>query len=93
MIDNSMVTMGIYNNRPTIDKNENLKSLKKSCDSFESEILKHFLDKSLKKETSLFPKTAGEDIYESMYREQLSQNLSGGFGYSKLLFEYLKNKV
>jgi len=90
-IDNSLITVGMYN-KVDISKTENLKKLKQSCDDFESEILKHFLKESLKKDNTLFPKSAGEDIYESMYQEQLAKDLSGGFGYSKLLFDYLKDK-
>jgi len=90
-INNSLITIGMYN-KVDITKTSNLQKLKQSCDDFESEILKHFLQDSLKKENTLYPKTAGEDIYESMQKEQLSQDLSGGFGYSKLLFDYLKKE-
>jgi len=91
MIDNSMITVGMYN-KVDISKTENLKKLKQSCDNFESEILNFFLKDSLKKDNTLFPKSAGEDIYNSMQQQQLSKDLSGGFGYSKLLFNYLKDK-
>jgi Rod binding domain-containing protein len=90
-IDNSVITIGIYN-KVDISKTKNLQKLKQSCDDFESEILKHYLKDSLKKDTTLYPKSAGEDIYQSMQQEQLSKDLSGGFGYSKLLFDYLKEK-
>jgi Rod binding domain-containing protein len=72
---------------------ENLKKLKKSCDDFESEILNFYLKDALKNETKLFPKSPGEDIYKAMYQEELSKDLSGSFGYSKLLFDYLKEKI
>jgi Rod binding domain-containing protein len=91
MVDNSIVTLGLYN-KVDISKTENLKKLKQSCDDFESEILNFFLKESLKQEDSLFPKSAGEDIYKSMQQQQLSKDLAGGFGYSKLLFDYLKEK-
>ncbi|NPA55435.1 MAG: hypothetical protein GXO40_03645 [Epsilonproteobacteria bacterium] len=90
-VDNSVITLGMYN-KVDISKTENLKKLKQSCDDFESEILNFFLKEALKKDNALFPKSAGEDIYESMYKEQLSKDLSGSFGYSKLLFDYLKDK-
>jgi len=90
-IDNSVITIGMYN-KVDITKTDNLKKLKQSCDDFESEILKHYLKDSLKKDTTLYPKSAGEDIYEAMYQDQLSKDISGGFGYSKLLFNYLKDK-
>lgn len=91
-IDNSMITLGMYN-KVDISKTENLKKLKQSCDNFESEILQFFLKESLKQENTLFPKSAGEDIYKSMKTQELSKELSGGFGYSKLLFDHLKDKV
>lgn len=91
-IDNSMITLGMYN-KVDISKTENLKKLKQSCDNFESEILQFFLKESLKQENTLFPKSAGEDIYKSMHIQELSKELSGGFGYSKLLFDHLKDKV
>jgi hypothetical protein len=89
-IDNSVITIGRYNK---IDINKsNLQKLKTSCDNFESELLKHFLKDALKENNSLYPKSAGEDIYKSMETEQYAKSLSGDFGYSKLLFNYLKEK-
>lgn len=73
--------------------NEKLSKLKKVCDEFESEILNFYLKEALNSDNSLFPKAPGEKIYRSMYEETLSQHLSGGFGYSELLFNYLKDKV
>ncbi len=74
-------------------KETKLQKLKKVCDEFESEILNFYLKEALNSDNSLFPKTPGEKIYKSMYQETLSQNISGNFGYSELLFNYLKNKV
>jgi len=91
MIDNSIITLGMYN-KVDISKTENLKKLKQSCDNFESEILNFFLKEGLKKDNALFPKSAGEDIYNSMQQQELSKQLSGSFGYSKLLFNYLKEQ-
>jgi len=89
-IDTSVITIGRYNK---IDINkDNLKKLKASCDAFESELLKHFLKDALKENNSLYPKSAGENIYKSMETEQYAKSLSGDFGYSKLLFDYLKEK-
>jgi Rod binding domain-containing protein len=65
--------------------------LKGLADEFESLLLKTLLDITLKNENSLFPKQAGSDIYKSMYNEELSKELSGSFGYSELLFNYLKD--
>ena len=91
MIDN-YVALHQANNLH-ISKTDNLKQLKKQTDNFEAVILKHFLDESLKMDNSLFPKSAGQNIYNSMYKDTLSKELSGGFGYSELLFNYLKEKV
>ncbi len=89
-IDSSVITIGRYNK---IDINKsNLQKLKTSCDNFESELLKHFLKDALKEDNSLYPKSAGENIYKSMQTEQYAKSLSGEFGYSKLLFNYLKEK-
>ena len=93
-IDNSLLKINLYRNQNIeLNKSKNLTQLKQSCDNFESEILKHFLEESLKNENSLYPKSAGEDIYRSMYKDELSKQIAGDFGYSKLLFEYLKDKV
>jgi len=73
--------------------NPKLQKLKKVCDEFESEILKFYLKEALNSKNSLFPKSPGENIYKSMYQETLSNNLSGNFGYSELLYNYLKQKV
>ncbi len=65
-------------------------ALKEQTDSFESLILKDLLDKSLETKDSIFPEAVGSDIYKSMYHDMLSKELSGGFGYSELLFNFLK---
>lgn len=70
-----------------------LEKLKKVCDEFESEILNFYLKEALDSKNTLFPKSPGEDIYKSMYEETLSKNLSGSFGYSELLYNFLKNRV
>jgi len=74
-------------------KEKNLKKLKQNCNAFESEILNFFLKKALKEESKLFPETPGEKIYKSMQIEQMSKEVSGNFGYSKLLFNYLKKDI
>jgi len=75
------------------DKNQKLKKLKQLCNDFESEILIFYLKQALDSKNSLYPKSPGEDIYKSMYQETLSKSLSGNFGYSELLYNFLKNKV
>ena len=69
------------------------KALKEQTDQFESILLKFMLENAIKNEETLYPKQAGSDIYHSMYIEQLSQELSGGFGYSELLFNFLKEQA
>ncbi len=66
--------------------------LKEQTDAFEAILIKTLLDTALKMEDNLYPKAAGHDIYESMYREQMSEALSGGFGYSDALFKWLKEE-
>jgi len=77
----------------TSQTNPKLQKLKQLCKDFESEILKFYLKEALNSKNKLFPKSPGEDIYKSMYEETLSKNLSGNFGYSELLYNFLKNKV
>ncbi|MEO1928060.1 MAG: rod-binding protein [Nautiliaceae bacterium] len=76
-----------------ITDTKNLKKLKQTCDDFESEILNFYLKEALNSKNALFPEAPGEKIYKSMYQKELSKELSGNFGYSKLLFDYLKEKV
>ena len=85
-----MKTMPINSNIP---QNPKLQKLKKVCDEFESEILKFYLKEALNSKNTLFPKSEGEEIYKSMYQEALSKELSGNFGYSELLYNFLKNRV
>lgn len=75
---------------PKIEKTDDDSKLREQTDSFEALILKHMLDSALKMEDSLYPKAPGHDIYESMYRDTLSESLSGSFGYSELLYNHLK---
>ena len=73
--------------------NENSAKLKEQTDSFESLIIKQMLDISMKDgENSLFGKSTGSHIYQSMYHDTLSKELTGGFGYSELLYNFLMKK-
>jgi Rod binding domain-containing protein len=67
--------------------------LKEKTDAFESVIVKQVLDIALDEKYSIFPDDAGKDIYKSMYTETLSNSVSGGFGYSKMLFDFLKERA
>lgn len=68
------------------------KALREQTDKFEALFIKMLLDTSLKLDNPMYPKQPGSDIYNSMFKEQLAENLSGSFGYSELLFNYLKER-
>jgi len=64
--------------------------LREQTDAFEAFLLKQVLDISLKNENKLFGKDPGDKIYQSMYNDTMSKSLSGGMGFSEILFNYLK---
>jgi Rod binding domain-containing protein len=80
------------NSLPKIIKTDNDTKLKEQTDKFEAFFIKKVLDISIKTDNALFPKGAGDEIYRSMYNDALSDKLSGRFGFSELLFNYLKQK-
>ena len=90
-IDTSMA-MFHYNNanklKQKASKDDTI--LKEQTDAFEAIMIKQLLDDSLKSENTLFPKQAGSEIYKSMYNDAVSKSVSGGFGFSQLLYDYLK---
>ena len=73
-----------------LDKND--AALKEKTDAFEAVLIKQMLDIALEEKYSLFPDDAGKDIYKSMYTDTMSNSLSGGFGFSELLYNYLKER-
>ena len=75
---------------PSSLSTEDSVKLKEQTDAFESFLLKQVLDISLKNENKLFGKDPGDKIYQSMYNDTMSKSLSGGMGFSELLFNYLK---
>lgn len=75
-----------------IDNIEEDKKLRKNTNEFEALILKFMLETSLKLDDPLYPKQPGGEIYQSMYKDMLSNELSGSFGYSELLFNFLKEQ-
>lgn len=78
----------------TINRSVNkLTALKEQTDNFEAIVLKQMLDIAMPKENPLFKDGAGSEIYRSMYHEELGKSVAGGFGYSQLLFEFLKDKM
>jgi len=89
-IDSTIALQNLNSAKIDIDPNSDDAKLKKQTDNFEALILKEILDISLKSENSLFGKDAGDKIYHSMYNDALSKAMSGSFGYSQLLFNYLK---
>ncbi|NWF67179.1 MAG: rod-binding protein [Campylobacterales bacterium] len=88
MIDNSLTALSL-NQTPKLDDTKNDKALKEQTDNFESVILKQILDESTQKSDFFFGSGVGSDIYKSMYNDTLSKEVSGDFGYSKLLFDFL----
>lgn len=66
--------------------------LKEQTDAFEAIILKMILDKAIGSEDPLLPKDPGRKIYRSMQNEEISKELSGAFGYSELLYNFLSEK-
>ncbi len=75
---------------PKITLSEDDKKLKEQTDKFEAYFIKQIFDIALKSENKLFGKDPGDKIYTSMYHDALSQAGAGHFGYSQLLFNYLK---
>ena len=51
------------------------------------------LDIAIKTENPLFGKDAGDEIYGSMYRQTMSETLSGGFGFSDMIYDYLLERA
>ena len=68
------------------------RELKEKTDQFESLIVKTLLDVSMKDSNKLFGKDAGDKIYQSMFREEISKISAGNFGISETLFNFLKEK-
>ncbi len=88
-IDNSVVASTAFDPKD-ITKTDDDKKLREQTDNFEAFMIKKILDISLKRENSLFGKDPGDKIYNSMYNDTMSKALSGGLGYSQLLFDFLK---
>lgn len=93
-MDNT-IAINSYQNSPnsikqTSGKNDTL--LREQTDAFEAFLVKQILDVSLKNENPLFPKDAGDKIYSSMYNDVMSKALGGGFGFSEILFNFLKER-
>ena len=76
---------------PKIDAKAEDKALKKQTDAFESVFIKMLMDNAMKDEKSIFSsqKDPGDQIYKSMYRDELSKASAGSFGFSQMLYDYL----
>lgn len=68
-------------------------ALKEQTDAFEAFLVKEVLDIALKNENPLFPEDPGDKIYNSMYNDAMSRVLSGGFGFSQMLYDFLKERA
>ncbi len=68
------------------------RKLREQTDQFESLLIKTLLDVSMEDSNKLFGKDAGDKIYQSMFREEISKISAGNFGISETLFNFLKNK-
>ena len=90
-IDNTLATISVFDPKK-ITLTDDDKKLKEQTDNFEAFMIKSILDISLKRENPLFGKDAGDKIYNSMYNDTMSKALSGGMGYSELLFSFLKEQ-
>ena len=91
-VDNSLALMGNYTPQVNIKTQEDA-LLKEQTDKFEAFFVKQVLDIALKDESSLFPKDPGDKIYQSMYNDTMSSEFSGSFGFSELLFNFLKEQA
>ena len=69
------------------------KALREQTDAFESFFVKMVLDIAIKTENPLFGKDAGDEIYGSMHRQTMSEALSGGFGFSDIIYDYLLERA
>ncbi len=70
----------------------NDKKLKEETDKFEAFFIKKILDVSIKHEDGLFGKDAGDKIYSSMYNDAISNQMGGKFGFSQMLYDFLKSR-
>ncbi len=78
---------------PQLGSKEGSEALRQKTDEFEAIFIKMVLDESMKDEKNLFSvNDPGEKIFKSMFREELANASSGGFGFSQMLFDYLSDK-
>jgi len=89
-IDTTTALYSAQSKVPTVNKDVDDEALHAQTDKFEALLLKTLLDTSMKSEDPLYGKSPGDKIYKSMYRDQIAEASSGGFGLSELLFNFLK---
>jgi len=91
LMNNQFKVAAQNNNIPKINRNVEDKSLREQTDAFESIIIKMLMDNAMKDEKNLFSdqNDPGAKIYKSMYRDELSKESAGSFGFSQMLYEYL----
>ena len=90
-IDNSVAFSYIDSIKaPSSLENMDNKKLKEVTDKFEAFFIKKILDVSLKHDNSLYSKDAGDKIYNSMYNDAMSSAMGGKFGFSQMLYDFLK---
>ncbi len=89
-IDSFSALQNLEKAKYDISKNVDNNKLKEQTDKFEAFLLKKILDISMPKENKLFPKDAGDKIYKSMYNDAISLSISGKFGFSELLYNFLQ---
>jgi len=93
MVDNTIALMHTtYTPKNIKVENSTDAKLKEQTDKFEAFFIKKVLDISLKNDNTLFEKDAGDKIYNSMYNDTMSNSLTGKFGFSEMLFNFLKEK-
>ena len=79
---------------PKISATQDDKKLRELTDAFESVIIKMMMDDAMKDEKSLFSSQndPGDKMYQSMYRDELSKQSAGSFGFSQMLYDFLSQK-
>lgn len=91
-IQKSQLTQS-YAPTPSFGKSDEAAKVKEKTDQFEAIILKLLLDESNKNEKNIFTdQDPGDDIYKSMYNDELAKTSAGGFGFSKMLFDHLMER-
>lgn len=79
---------------PKITPTKDDKKLREQTDAFEAVIIKMMMDDAMKNEKSLFSSQndPGDKMYTSMYRDELSKQSAGSFGFSQMLYDFLSQK-